>query len=130
MKILLDTQVFIWLVNDDPRLGAQAKKVVVSTQNQVYISFLSLFEMAIKAAIGKLSFDPSIMNDLESMGIELVPGDSASLSQYQVFNEENKDPFDNFLVAVAKTRDYVFLTSDRSILSADASGVSIMDATV
>ena len=128
MRILLDTQVFIWLVNDDPKLGSQSKKLVLSTQNQVSISFLSFFEMAIKASLGKLTFDPSIMQDLEKMGVEHILGDYTSLVQYKVFNEKNKDPFDNFLIATAKANDFSLLTSDHKILEIKVPGLEILDA--
>ncbi|PIR58706.1 MAG: hypothetical protein COU69_04050 [Candidatus Pacebacteria bacterium CG10_big_fil_rev_8_21_14_0_10_56_10] len=128
MKILLDTQVFVWLVNDSPGLGRKSKKLVLSTQNQIYISFISFFEMTIRASLGKITFDPLIMQDLVKMGVVLLPGDCQSLSEYQVFNVNNKDPFDNFLIATAKAHKLSLLSSDQKIIETRATGLEILDA--
>ncbi|PIP73745.1 MAG: hypothetical protein COU67_03625 [Candidatus Pacebacteria bacterium CG10_big_fil_rev_8_21_14_0_10_44_54] len=129
MKILLDTQIFIWLIQKDPRLGPQSKELVLSMTNEVYISFLSFFEMTIKSSLGKLDFDASVIGDLESMGVILLSGDQKSLSMYAVANSENKDPFDNFLISTAKVHKLTLLTSDHKILSTKAKGLKLLDAT-
>ena len=129
MHVLIDTQVFIWLINNDNRLGYKSKELVLSMENQVYISFLSFFEIVIKASLGKLIFDISVMNDLEKMGIELIPGDQQSLKAYQVFNQENKDPFDNFLIATAKSHKLKLLSSDHKVLATKLTGLEVFDAT-
>jgi PIN domain nuclease of toxin-antitoxin system len=130
MKILLDTQVFIWLVNSDPRLGAQGKKLAHSTAHELYISYLSFFEMTIKASLGKLQFDPALINDVSKMGVELLAGDQKSLEHYRVFDESNKDPFDNFLIATAKANELTLMTSDKRILEVAVDGLHLIDATV
>jgi PIN domain nuclease of toxin-antitoxin system len=129
MRILLDTQVFIWLINNDSRLGSKSKEIVSSTKNQVYISFLSFFEIAIKASLGKLVFNITIMNDLEKIGVELIPGGQQSLQTYRVFNKNNKDPFDNFLIATAKSHKLILLSSDHKVLATKLSGLEVFDAT-
>ena len=129
MKLLLDTQVFIWLIIDDRRLGVESKKLALSTVNEVSISFLSFFEMTIKASLGKLQFDPTAMGDLESMGITLLPGDQRSLQRYKIFSQDNRDPFDNFLLATAQANNLVFLTSDQKILTTKYEGLELFDAT-
>jgi len=72
MRLLIDTQVFIWLINEDTRLGSAALKALRDTSNQVFISYFAFFEMTIKASVGKLDFDSSVMDDLPKMGIELI----------------------------------------------------------
>jgi len=128
MKILLDTQVFIWIIDRDKRLGSKSKKIVTSTANELYISYLSFFEMAIKASLGKLNIDLAVMDDLEKMGIVLLSGDQTDLLKYQIYNQTNKDPFDNFLIATAKSRKLLLLSSDRSILNTQVRGLELLDA--
>lgn len=128
MKVLLDTQVFIWLVNDNVRLGRKSKQLIVATRNQVFLSYMSFFEMTIKASIGKLKFDPAIMDDLEKMGIELIRGDFSSLANYQIYNKKNKDPFDNFLISIARIQKLRFITSDHKILATKVDGLEVFDA--
>ena len=129
MKLLVDTQVFIWLINEDKRLGSKASRALQDISNQLYISYFSFFEMTIKASIGKLDYDHSILEDLPKMGIELIMADISVLQDYQIFNVDNKDPFDNILVAVARSEKCTFVTSDPRILDISTHDLNLMDAT-
>ncbi|MGI8420375.1 MAG: type II toxin-antitoxin system VapC family toxin [Candidatus Levyibacteriota bacterium] len=129
MTILIDTQVFVWLINKDKRLGKEAIQLLADTQNTALISYFSFFEMTIKASIGKLTYDSSVINDLPRMGIELIMPDVETLQHYTIANEANRDPFDNILMAVAHKEKYVFMTSDPKILAVVASGFKLLDAT-
>lgn len=128
MDILIDTQVLVWLVTGDPRLGKVAREALVDTTNVVSISYFSFFEMTIKASIGKLSWNTSLINDLPSMGIELIMPDAEALVGYAILNPANKDPFDNIIVSVARSRNAVLMTSDPKILAITIPGFSIIDA--
>lgn len=128
MDILIDTQVLVWLITDDPRLGKMARQVLIDTANTVSISYFSFFEMTIKASIGKLSWDVSLISDLPSMGIELLMPDTEALEGYAIVNSVNKDPFDNIIVSVARTRNAALMTSDPKILSISSPDLSTIDA--
>jgi PIN domain nuclease of toxin-antitoxin system len=128
VDILIDTQVLVWLVTDDPRLGKMAKQTLVDTTNTVSISYFSFFEMTIKASVGKLSWDTSLINDLPSMGIELLMPDTESLQGYAILNPSNRDPFDNIIVSVVRSRNAVLMTSDPKILNISSPGFSAIDA--
>lgn len=84
--------------------------------------------MAIKANVGKLEFDPTVMQDLPKMEVDLIPGDQKSLKRYQIFDEKNKDPFDNFLIAVSLAHNLTLLTSDDKILQLQVKGLKLQDA--
>jgi PIN domain nuclease of toxin-antitoxin system len=129
MRLLIDTQVFIWLINEDTRLGSATLKALQDTSNEVSISYFSFFEMAIKASIGKLDFDSSVMDDLPKMGIDLILPSNAALQKYAILNPDNKDPFDNIIATVAITEKYIFVTSDPKILSLSVHGLRLLDAT-
>ena len=129
MKILIDTQVFVWLVAEDPRLGQKALSLLSDTSNRVFISYFSFFEMVIKASIGKMTFDMSIIDDLPEMGIELLMPNVKELRNYSILNAKNKDPFDNILLSVALKEKCVFMTSDQEILSTSFSDLKLLSAT-
>lgn len=129
MKLLIDTQAFIWLVNEDKKLGSNTLHALQDTSNQVYISYFSFFEMTIKASIGKLDFDSSILEDLPAMGVELIMPDNGILKEYKLFSADNKDPFDNVLIAVALSGKYTLVTSDPKILAVSLQGFNLLDAT-
>ena len=128
MKLLIDTQVFIWLTNSDNQLGSNTLQALQDTTNQVYISYFSFFEMAIKASIGKLHYDSSILDDLPKMGVELVMPDEFLLRNYSIYNADNKDPFDNVLITVARNEGYTLVTSDPKILTVRTQNLSLLDA--
>ncbi|HEY5267850.1 MAG TPA: type II toxin-antitoxin system VapC family toxin [Candidatus Saccharimonadales bacterium] len=128
MKILVDTQVFIWLVNQDSRLGRKSRTILSDTSNRVFISYFSFFEIAIKTSVGKMVLDNSIIDDLPKMGIELLDPDLGALKGYAVFNPNNKDPFDNMLISIARKERYSFMTSDHRILSTSIDGLKLLDA--
>ncbi len=129
MKLLIDTQVFIWLINEDARLGTHSLEMLQNTSNEVFISYFSFFEMTIKASIGKLDFDSSVIDDLPKMGIELIAPSNTALQKYAIFNPDNKDPFDNTLASVAIIEKCTFVTSDPKILAISARGLKLLDAT-
>lgn len=128
MKILLDTQVFIWLINEDKRLGSKTKQLLFDTSSQLNLSYFSIFEMTIKASIGKLDYDPMVLGDLPKMGVELMIPDSKTLIGYTVFNPDNKDPFDNALIISAINENCLFITSNPKILTTTAKGLKMLKA--
>jgi PIN domain nuclease of toxin-antitoxin system len=128
MKILIDTQVFIWLINDDPQLGATAKISLGDAKNHLHISYFSFWEMAIKASIGKLQYDSSILDDLPQMGIDLIMPIESTLRSYTIYNAANKDPFDNMIITTAQTDNLTLLTSDHKILDTPVRGLTTLDA--
>jgi len=128
MKLLIDTQILIWLINEDSRLGDESLKILRSTANQINISYFSIFEMTIKASIGKLDYDPTLLDDLPNMGIDLLIPDKTTLQNYSVYNLDNKDPFDNALIAVAIHENCAFVTSDPKILKVSVSNLKLINA--
>ena len=130
MKLLLDTQVFIWLINDDVRLGKQATKLLYDPHNHLSLSYFSIFEMTIKASIGKIAFDPNVIDDLAKMDIELLLPNDTTLRKYKIFNMHNKDPFDNALMGVALDCRLVLITSDAKILATTDSELRLRNALI
>jgi PIN domain nuclease of toxin-antitoxin system len=124
----VDTQVLVWLMND-PRLGKETTRMLLDMSNNVSISYLSLFELTIKASIGKLTWDTSVIEDLPRMGIELVMPAVKALRGYTIFNPASKDPFDNMIISVAHSKNSALVTSNPKILAASASSLKVIDAT-
>jgi PIN domain nuclease of toxin-antitoxin system len=128
VKLLIDTQVFVWLTEEDKRLGTNALEKITDVSNTVHISYFSFFEMAIKASIGKMKYDNSIMEDLSIMGLELIIPDRLVLGRYKIYNSDNKDPFDNALISVSIGEKCTFVTSDSKILTITEPGLLLLDA--
>ena len=126
--ILIDTQVLVWLINEDRRLGHKALAQVSNPANRVLVSYFSLFEITIKASIGKMIYDDALIDVFSDMGVELVTPSRKHLQNYRIFNLNNKDPFDNILLAVAIAEQCDFMTADDAILATDVEDLKITNA--
>ncbi len=131
MKLLLDSHVFVWLIEGDARLGKKTEQTLRDTANWVDVSIFSLFELAVKAASGKMEkYNAELVEDnLQTMGLGLLKNASV-LTKYKVFNPKNKDPFDNALIATAVEYGVTLVTADSKILSTKVEGLKLMDARI
>lgn len=115
----------MWLLNEDKDLGPIALEQLSDRENRILVSYFSLFEIVIKAGIGKMTYDDSVLDDLSAMDIELVSPSREHLRQYRVFNPANKDLFDNILLAVALSEECELVTGDDKILTTTIEGLKL-----
>lgn len=119
MRLLLDSHTFLWWCADDKRLSARARKVIAAAGTQCWLSHASVWEMAIKASLGKLTLDRSVENFVDTHcelnGFRLLPLSYRHICQVEKLPWHHRDPFDRLLVAQAQCEDLVFATSDATI---------------
>ena len=120
MKILLDTCAFLWLATDAPELSDKAKILFQNTNNAVYLSSVSVWEIIVKHQLGKLPL-PSAADDFIKKQCEKHFVEYLSLDEKAVFNlstlpNHHRDPFDRMLVCQAIAYDLTILTSDKLIM--------------
>lgn len=119
MRILLDTHVFIWAVTDDPRLSPAARELI-ETADGVYVSAASIWEIAIKSALGRIDADAGeIAQAIKKSGFTELPVSAAHAVQaarLPLLNE-HKDPFDRMLVAQSMIEPLVLLSADTKVLA-------------
>ena len=115
MRVLLDTNTFLWYIRGDERLSQVALKTIENPNNDVLISTVSLWEMAIKINIGKLKFDFSWSELLKKIAendftlLEVFPTHIEPLLNLPL---HHRDPFDRLLVAQAMIEGMPILSSD------------------
>src|SRR5215213_8615896 len=97
MNFLLDTHTFLWWDSDPGRLSAPALAALRDPANEVWLSAASVWEMVIKAQLGKLSLRQPRAN-----GLQLLPVDAAHVLGVEGLPTFHNDPFDRVLVAQAK----------------------------
>jgi PIN domain nuclease of toxin-antitoxin system len=117
MKILLDTHALLWFIEGDSQLSQNAKKLIEDPKNEVYVSFISFFEISIKLKIGKLHLLKSlrgIYDDALTAGIELLDLEFEHIENYQSVPlfPEHRDPFDRILIATALQEELSIITID------------------
>src|SRR5215211_2166953 len=105
MRLLLDTHAFLWFIMGSPNLSASARALIEDGANERFLSVASLWEMAIKVSLGKLTlsapFDVLIPNQLGLNGIEPLGIEVVHTSVVSTLPFHHRDPFDRLLVAQA-----------------------------
>jgi PIN domain nuclease of toxin-antitoxin system len=117
--ILLDTCTFLWIAADAPELTANARALFSDSNNQVYLSAISAWEITVKHALGKLPLpstpDVFVQEQRELHHIDSLPLDEASALHLQHLPQIHRDPFDRMLVCQAIEHDLIILTPDPMI---------------
>lgn len=118
MKYLLDTQIAIWSLEDHPNLKEPIRKILENPTNTLFVSPISLMEIAIKLKLGKLpQFIVSVEEVTKQMlndGFELLPLELGQVCAYQSIPlfEDHRDPFDRMLLSVALHEQISIISSD------------------
>ncbi len=115
MRLLLDTHILIWALIEPERLKSDVRTVLEDPANDVLFSTASVWEMAIKAGLGRADFriPPAriVAAAVESGFVEL-PVRSAAALRVAALPHHHRDPFDRLLVAQALTEPAMFYTAD------------------
>ncbi|MGH2785140.1 MAG: type II toxin-antitoxin system VapC family toxin [Actinomycetota bacterium] len=118
MRILLDTQVWLWLQTSPARLGREAGELVRDTSNTLYLSAASSWEIAIKYAIGRLPLPVApatfVPDRMRRSGVDGVAVEHSHALHVATLPPHHRDPFDRLLIAQAQLEGFVVLSADPS----------------
>jgi len=116
MNLLLDTHIFLWFVNDDPRLSNSLKDLIESENNLSFLSVASLWEMSIKYNLGKLTLAPSyeefIEREVLQSSIILLNIRLEHLKINASLPFHHRDPFDRIIIAQSLAESIPIVTVD------------------
>lgn len=113
MRLLLDTHIFLWAVAGSPQLKPAARSLIESAE-RVYVSAASLWEVAIKARLGKIEVDPDdLLAAIDASGFIELPVTAAHAVGVARLADHHADPFDRLLLAQAMAEPLKLLTADR-----------------
>ena len=116
MRLLLDTHSFLWFIAGDERLSDHARSLIADMDNEALLRFASLWEIAIKLSIGKLSlsksYDELITEQLVANDIQVLPIDMPELSQVARLPFHHRDPFDRLIVAQTMAKGLTLVSQD------------------
>ena len=115
MKYLLDTCVLLWWVNGSKNIGLKTISQLNNTENSVYISAASIWEIAIKVRTGKLCIEADLSSTLAAL--DLIPLSITFQHGHLAGSLPmiHEDPFDRILVAQAFTEGLTLITADKII---------------
>lgn len=112
MRILLDTHIYLWWLQDHPKLSKNARRKIVSAV-EVYVSSASIWEASIKAGMGKLDVDVNaLVAEIENSGFRELPVTARHAAMVMQLPDVHRDPFDRILIAQALCEPLRFLTVD------------------
>ena len=116
MKLLLDTQVFLWFISADRRLPDAWKELIRDPANAAFLSVASVWEAVIKSQLGKLPLPEAAETYLprqrENHLITSLPIDEASVAQLAALPALHRDPFDRMIISQALQHDLTIMTAD------------------
>ena len=116
MRLLLDTHTLLWLDTDLTRLSPRAASLLRDRKNQVYVSAITAWELAIKNRLGKLPSATPLLNSYHSSlaryGFVALPLSSDHALAERSLSHDHKDPFDRALVAQAAHEKLSLLSND------------------
>jgi PIN domain nuclease of toxin-antitoxin system len=118
-RLLVDSHVLLWHVLDDSRLGPEPTAAIETVDAQVLVSTASLWEIAIKAGLGKLDAPDDLPARVEELGFELLPVTADHAWQVRHLPPHHRDPFDRLLIAQAQVERLPIVTADPSFNSYD-----------
>jgi PIN domain nuclease of toxin-antitoxin system len=115
MKLLLDTHIFLWALSEPNRLTQKQVIAMEDPTNTVYVSSISITEIAIKASLGKLElvFDP--LDAAEKSGFEMLDFSAKDALILTDLPFHHRDPFDRMLITQAISRKLIIATQDSII---------------
>ncbi len=115
MRLLLDTHVFLWAVTANRRLKSSAREFL-SKADAVYVSAASIWEIAIKASLGKIEGDAASLADvIEGSGFQELPVSAQHAAAVAKLPLHHTDPFDRLLLAQAFLEPLRFITADETL---------------
>lgn len=115
MRILLDTHIYLWWLQDHPKLSLLAREKIISA-TEVYVSSASIWEASIKIAIGKLEVDiGELVKQIAESGFLELPVSARHAMQLARLPDIHRDPFDRMLVAQAMCEPLRLLTADAQV---------------
>jgi len=115
--LLLDSQVVLWLADDNPRLGRRARNTIENADT-VYVSAATIWELTIKKMLGKLDLPEAFDVALAEQGITYLSVTAEHAAGIEEFPELLRhDPFDRLLVAQASRERCDLLTADQVLLA-------------
>lgn len=117
MRYLLDTNIFLWSLNDDKRLKKQIRKILEDPLNEIFASVVNGWEISIKHKIGKLPLKTTLFKCFEKSSFNILSINLNHILQFDKLSlyRNHKDPFDRLLIAQAKAENLTLITSDAKI---------------
>jgi PIN domain nuclease of toxin-antitoxin system len=115
LRLLLDTYALLALLSSDYPLSSGARTTIERPGAQLVVSVVSVWEITIKRAIGKLEAPANVIERIEEAGAEMLTITARHAHATGELPMHHRDPFDRLLIAQAKLEDCAIVTGDRAL---------------
>lgn len=116
MRLLLDTHVLLWWLNDRPRLSSKARDATADRRGEVFVSAATPWEVSVKHRIGKLSENGArLLAELDRLVIPVLVPTASHYAVLEGLSLLHRDPFDHLIVAQAIADGLTLVTADRQL---------------
>jgi PIN domain nuclease of toxin-antitoxin system len=116
LRLLLDTHVLLWFASDPDELRAEAREIIEDGSNDIFVSVVSAWEIAVKQSVGKLALpEPAeawVPKVLKASGLEVLDVDLRSTLRTRGLPWHHRDPFDRLLVAQSLEHGFTLCSRD------------------
>ncbi|AIE73056.1 MULTISPECIES: type II toxin-antitoxin system VapC family toxin [unclassified Synechocystis] len=115
MQVILDTHVFIWYIEGNQKLSPPLRHVIEFAADEIYLSIVSLWEIAIKLSINKLRLNyafAGLENLLANLNISVLNITWQHLEAYRNLPLHHRDPFDRMIIAQAQHHNFSVISKD------------------
>ena len=125
MRLLLDTNAFLWWMEGGTALSREARAAIESPASVVYLSAASAWEMSIKRARGRLDAPTDVVEAVDTNGFRELPVSILHAQEVSSLPSHHADPFDRLLIAQARIEGLTIVTRDKAF---EAYGVALLAA--
>ena len=118
MDLLLDTHSLIWFLNGDKKLSEKVKKAIENPNNLKIVSTATIWEIAIKISLDKISFPKGFkyfLDLVEKNSFEILPITFDHAMALSTLEFIHRDPFDRLLISQCKVDNLILATKDGNI---------------
>lgn len=118
MNFLLDTHTILWYLSGNKNISSKAKDAIEKQENNKFCSIASLWEVAIKISLNKLTFDFDLiefLKYLDDTGIEIIQISKVHIIKVSSLEFFHRDPFDRLIISQAATDNLTIITNDDHI---------------
>ena len=115
MKLLLDTHAALWWLSEDERFGEATADQLTDETNQVLLSAVVVWEVAIKRSLGKLETPENFASTLLDAGVQPLPISLDHAAAVEQLPWHHRDPFDRMLVAQASIEGAALVSHDEAL---------------
>lgn len=113
MRVLLDTHILLWWLKDDRKLPNDATNIIENTTNDIFVSAVNAWEIAIKKSMGRIQIDMNeFLESIENSGFGVLNVTVNHACQVVSLPDHHKDPFDRMLIAQSIVEPMRLLTHD------------------